>query len=250
MSRQRLRPGVARSDSAEERPEKARHLHEPAAGNGIPYASRRLTPPRPRGCPEARPGPGRRNRSPFPRPSGAPAGRCGHVRRRSGHFRVYSRLPSGAVRASSAAPPLPRPPRAHWRPAPPTRQGRRPLPRAGPRGNAPLPLRGARGGGGATAPPRRTRGAAALPAAPPPAPPPEQSLKGHGGQAAERRGTRAGVWCPGRPGRGPACGARWRSACPLRRRGGGARSDERAGKGGRTTASRTSWFSPQPPKPR
>lgn len=132
-SQQRLGPGAARSAGAEERPEKARHLQGPAAAKGIPAVAAGL----PGGS--ARLGP-----PALPRPPGAPAGRCDHVRGGAATSVFTLGFPP-----APRAPPLPRPPRAHWRPAPPAR--RRALPRARHRRNAPLPLRV---GEGAPPPPR------------------------------------------------------------------------------------------------
>lgn len=108
LPRQRLQGAAVRRSGP------SRESAAPARVGGRDRNRRRPAPARrAAGVPAGSPGP-----AALAPPAGGARSSSGHVRRRRGHFRVYS------PRA-----PLPRPPRAHWRPAPPAPPARGPAER-------------------------------------------------------------------------------------------------------------------------
>lgn len=221
----RQRPGLGRGPQHPI----VRHLPGPAAANSTPVASHLPPALWQRGSSESPAAAHRSRLSPAtaPPPSEVREGRRSHRggagvcgpraarQRRRPFFRVYTPLPSNSVRAPSAprgaATPAPAvrplaaaelhpapPPSGRQRRRPPLARGGRHAPCArGPRGNAPLPLRSARGGGGAApphgfhppphyrhpAPPPRTRG---------PRPPPASASSRPAAASAEFKRARRG----------------------------------------------------------
>lgn len=228
---------AARSDSAEERPEKARHLHGPAAGRGIPTVAA--------GLPGGSALPGTAQPPAVPPPVG---GARRQVRPRAAAARALPCLQSASLRcrARRAATPAPAArPLAAGAPRPPSPAA--PPPRGAPGERNASATRRAWGRGRRRPPESHTwgRGPAAGASSRPAARAEFKRARGAGGGIA---GDARGGALSGEAGPRPC--ARCAAAPGLPAQTAWRRRPERAGEGGRTTASRTSWFSPQPAKPR